>query len=235
MLVKTAGVKHLVILINKMDDPTVKWSEDRYNYCKENLTPYLKKVGFNPAKDIQFMPCSGLTGAGLLEPVGDLAKFYSGKPFIAHIDTLPSVTRNNDGPFMMPIVDKYADMGAVAMGKVESGKCCVGETLAIYPNKVMMMYDPDCRVSFSFDMNQHGLCTGCVVWSWTSFCQNFAEECSTCYCSCPATGAASGTSQINVNKTVQDHTTQPVARLVLTILAVSHLFMCRDKTLAHIM
>lgn len=141
MLVKTAGVKHLVILINKMDDPTVKWSEDRYNYCKENLTPYLKKVGFNPAKDIQFMPCSGLTGAGLLEPVGDLAKFYSGKPFIAHIDTLPSVTRNNDGPFMMPIVDKYADMGAVAMGKVESGKCCVGETLAIYPNKTEVKVD----------------------------------------------------------------------------------------------
>ena len=29
MLVKTAGVKHLVILINKMDDPTVKWSKER--------------------------------------------------------------------------------------------------------------------------------------------------------------------------------------------------------------
>ena len=136
MLVKTAGVKHLVILINKMDDPTVKWSEERYNYCKDNLTPYLKKVGFNPAKDIMFMPCSGLTGSGLLEPVGDLAKFYTGKPFIPHIDSLPSVTRNHDGPFMMPIVDKYADMGAVAMGKVESGKCCVGEVLTLYPNKV---------------------------------------------------------------------------------------------------
>ena len=60
MLVKTAGVKHLVILVNKMDDPTVKWSEERYNYCKENLTPYLKKVGFNPAKDIQGRSLVGL-------------------------------------------------------------------------------------------------------------------------------------------------------------------------------
>ena len=41
----------------------------RYEECKEKLTPYLKKVGFNPAKDIRFMPCSGLTGAGLLDPV----------------------------------------------------------------------------------------------------------------------------------------------------------------------
>jgi sulfate adenylyltransferase subunit 1 (EFTu-like GTPase family) len=30
MLVKTAGVKHLVILVNKMDDPTVNWDVKRY-------------------------------------------------------------------------------------------------------------------------------------------------------------------------------------------------------------
>ncbi len=29
MLAKTAGVKHLVILINKMDDPTVEWEQAR--------------------------------------------------------------------------------------------------------------------------------------------------------------------------------------------------------------
>ena len=29
MLAKTAGVKHLVVLVNKMDDPTVEWEEAR--------------------------------------------------------------------------------------------------------------------------------------------------------------------------------------------------------------
>ena len=29
MLAKTAGVKHLVVLDNKMDDPTVEWAESR--------------------------------------------------------------------------------------------------------------------------------------------------------------------------------------------------------------
>jgi len=29
MLVKTAGVKRLVVVINKMDDPTVQWDEGR--------------------------------------------------------------------------------------------------------------------------------------------------------------------------------------------------------------
>lgn len=39
----------------------------RYEECKEKLVPFLKKVGFNPKKDIHFMPCSGLTGANLKE------------------------------------------------------------------------------------------------------------------------------------------------------------------------
>lgn len=67
MLAKTAGVKHLVVLINKMDDPTVEWSEVRYNECKDKILPYLRKLGFNPAKDLSFMPVSGQTGQGLKE------------------------------------------------------------------------------------------------------------------------------------------------------------------------
>ena len=30
MLAKTAGIKHLVVLINKMDDSSVEWSKERY-------------------------------------------------------------------------------------------------------------------------------------------------------------------------------------------------------------
>lgn len=30
MLAKTAGVKYLVVLVNKMDDATVNWDELRY-------------------------------------------------------------------------------------------------------------------------------------------------------------------------------------------------------------
>lgn len=45
MLAKTAGVKHLVVLVNKMDDPTVNWNVERYNECKDKILPYLKKLG----------------------------------------------------------------------------------------------------------------------------------------------------------------------------------------------
>jgi len=61
LLVKTAGVKHLVVLINKMDDATVNWDKARFEECRDKLMPYLKKVGFNPKTDIVFIPCSGCT------------------------------------------------------------------------------------------------------------------------------------------------------------------------------
>lgn len=142
MLVKTAGVKHLVILINKMDDPTVKWDEKRYNYCKDQLTPYLKSVGFNPAKgQCVFMPCSGLTGSGMLQPVGNDAPWYSGLPFIPYIDSLDTLKRHVDGPFMMPIVDKYSEMGTVVIGKVESGSMKKGDILVVMPNRVEVKVD----------------------------------------------------------------------------------------------
>lgn len=32
MLVKTAGVKHLIVVVNKMDDPTVEWDESRFAF-----------------------------------------------------------------------------------------------------------------------------------------------------------------------------------------------------------
>jgi len=114
-------VKHLVVLINKMDDPTVEWSEERYNECKDKLLPFLRKLGFNPTKDLTFMPVSGLTGAGIKDSVPpNLCSWYSGPPFIPFIDSITTIERKVDGPFMLPIVDKYRDMGTVVMGKVNN-------------------------------------------------------------------------------------------------------------------
>lgn len=142
MLAKTAGVKHLVVLINKMDDPTVNWDEERYNECKEKLLPYLKKLGFNPQKDLTFMPCSGLTGAGLKEPVDSkVCPWYSGLPFIPLLDDMPPLVRFVDRPFIMPIVDKYKDMGTVVLGKVEAGEAKKGQTLLVLPNKTPVVVD----------------------------------------------------------------------------------------------
>ncbi|KAF4027049.1 hypothetical protein G4228_019218 [Cervus hanglu yarkandensis] len=134
MLAKTAGVKYLIVLINKMDDPTVNWSIERYEECKEKLVPFLKKVGFSPKKDIHFMPCSGLTGANIKEQ-SDLCPWYTGLPFIPYLDNMPNFNRSIDGPIRLPIVDKYKDMGTVVLGKLESGSIFKGQQLVMMPNK----------------------------------------------------------------------------------------------------
>ncbi|KAK6624360.1 Eukaryotic peptide chain release factor GTP-binding subunit ERF3A [Polyplax serrata] len=142
MLAKTAGVKHLVVLINKMDDPTVEWSEERYNECRDKILPYLRKLGFNPAKDLTFMPCSGLTGMGLKDRLDEsLCPWYRGEAFIPFIDNLPSLNRKADGPFIMPVVDKYKDMGTVVMGKVEAGEAKKGQSLLLMPNRTPVIVD----------------------------------------------------------------------------------------------
>ena len=45
MLAKTLGVRILVVAINKMDDPTVAFSQERFDECCEKLSPFLKTCG----------------------------------------------------------------------------------------------------------------------------------------------------------------------------------------------
>ncbi|XP_050422019.1 eukaryotic peptide chain release factor GTP-binding subunit ERF3A isoform X1 [Adelges cooleyi] len=142
MLAKTAGVKHMVVLINKMDDPTVLWSKARYEECRDKILPYLRKLGFNVAKDLTFMPVSGQTGLGLKDQVDEsICPWYRGPAFIPFIDGLPLLNRRSDGPFIMPVVEKYKDMGTVLMGKVESGEAKKSQSLLIMPNRTHVIVD----------------------------------------------------------------------------------------------
>ncbi|XP_065899361.1 eukaryotic peptide chain release factor GTP-binding subunit ERF3A-like [Dysidea avara] len=136
MLVKIAGVKHLVVLINKMDDPTVKWSEERYEECKTKLTPFLKTVGFNPKTDIYFIPVSGLSGTNLKDVVEtSVCPWYHGSAFIKYLDDYPPIVRDDGGPLRMPVVDKYKDMGTMVIGIIQAGAVTRGQQLVVMPNR----------------------------------------------------------------------------------------------------
>lgn len=141
MLVKTAGVKHLVILVNKMDDPSVAWDEERWKEIQERLTPYLRKCGFNPKTDITYIPCSGLTGAFIKDRPENVEQgsWYTGPCFIEYIDNmLPSISRDFDGPVRCIIHDKFSEMGTVVIGKMESGCVVKGQSLVIMPNRTVV-------------------------------------------------------------------------------------------------
>ena len=49
MLAKTLGLKSIIVVVNKMDDPTVEWAKERYDQIVSELSPFLRQVGYNPA------------------------------------------------------------------------------------------------------------------------------------------------------------------------------------------
>lgn len=69
ILAKTQGVNKLVVVVNKMDDPTVAWSEERYKECTTKLNVFLKGVGYNPKTDLFYMPIAAQTGQGIKDRV----------------------------------------------------------------------------------------------------------------------------------------------------------------------
>ncbi|KAI0701824.1 P-loop containing nucleoside triphosphate hydrolase protein [Cytidiella melzeri] len=137
MLVKTAGVNKVVVVINKMDDSTVEWQKSRYDEIKDKLTPFVRSAGFNPKTDVTFIPVSAYTGANLKDRVSkSVCSWYDGKSLLEHLDTTPMVERKLNAPLMIPVSEKYKDMGTIIVGKVESGLVRKGDTLLLMPNKV---------------------------------------------------------------------------------------------------
>ncbi|KAJ7781262.1 eukaryotic polypeptide chain release factor 3 [Mycena metata] len=136
MLVKTAGVSKIIIAINKMDDPTVNWEKARYEEIRDKLIPFVRSAGFNPKTDVTFIPVSAYTGVNLKERVTKaIAPWYSGTSFLEHVDHMPMVDRKINAPLMMPVAEKYKDMGTIVVGKVESGHMRKGDALILMPNK----------------------------------------------------------------------------------------------------
>lgn len=89
MLAKTQGVNKLVVVVNKMDDPTVEWSEERFKECTSKLTVFLKGVGYNPKTDLTFMPISAQTTVGIKNRVPkDLCPWYDGPSLLEYLDDM---------------------------------------------------------------------------------------------------------------------------------------------------
>eukprot|EP01071_Lankesteria_metandrocarpae_P008125 Lankesteria_metandrocarpae@DN4876_c1_g1_i3.p1 len=146
MLARTLGVNQIVVAVNKMDDPTCDWDETRYRDIEKKLTPFLKSCGFNPAKDIFFIPISGLTGQNIKNRVSDpespsyvpAASWYppTNLALLELLDTMHPPERSNTGHFRMPLLEGYRDQGVIAPGKIESGTANVNDTLIVMPGKV---------------------------------------------------------------------------------------------------
>ncbi|KAK8100700.1 uncharacterized protein PG998_007895 [Apiospora kogelbergensis] len=136
MLAKTQGVNKLIVAINKMDDPTVNWSHDRYKECTTKLAQFLKGTGYNLKTDVFFMPIAAQQTQGIKDRVPkDKCPWYDGPSLLEYLDNMTALERKLNAPFMMAVSGKYRDMGTMIEGKVEAGVIKKGMNLIMMPNK----------------------------------------------------------------------------------------------------
>ncbi|KAL9187639.1 hypothetical protein ACHAXT_006017 [Thalassiosira profunda] len=147
LLAKTLGVAYLVVVINKMDEPTVQWKKERFDECVGKLRPFLKGCGFKIKKEVKFMPISGLDGANVKDevdpkvcdwwqPCWKAGDNNTDKPtLMSLLDSLEMKGRDANAPVRIPVLDRYTDRGTIAMGKVESGTVRPGTKVTVMPTR----------------------------------------------------------------------------------------------------
>ncbi len=133
-LAKTLGVDQLVVAVNKMDDPSVDWSEQRFEEVKDGISRLLKMVGYDPSK-ISFVPTSGWTGDNLVEK-SDKMPWYKGPSLLEVLDTFELPPKPTGKPLRIPVQEVYTirGVGTTPVGKVETGVLKPGDDIIFMPS-----------------------------------------------------------------------------------------------------
>jgi elongation factor 1-alpha len=133
LLAYTLGVKQLIVVVNKMDDKSVNWGEARFNEIKNEVSNFIKKIGYNPEK-VAFVPISGWLGDNMLEKSTNLP-WYKGPTLLEALDAIQEPKRPSDKPLRIPLQDVYkiGGIGTVPVGRVETGILKPGQVVTFAP------------------------------------------------------------------------------------------------------
>ena len=134
LLAFTLGVKQMIVALNKMDSTSPPYSQARYDEISKEVTAYLKRVGYNPAK-IPFIPISGFEGDNMIERSTNL-NWYKGPTLLEALDQIEPPKRPSDKPLRLPLQDVYkiGGIGTVPVGRVETGVLKPGMTVQFAPS-----------------------------------------------------------------------------------------------------
>ena len=130
----TLGVRQVVVAVNKMDDQSVNWGQERYDEVKNEVTRMLRMVGFKVDK-VNFVPTSGWTGDNLVKR-SDKMPWYTGPTLIEALDLLEIPPKPTNKPLRVPIQDIYSitGIGTVPVGRVETGVLKAGMSVVFMPS-----------------------------------------------------------------------------------------------------
>ena len=159
MLAKTLGISRLLVAVNKMDDPTVEWRQERFTEICEKLKPFLKSCGYRTTSedDVVFIPISGLGGDNLRDaPTDPRASWVTANNHATLFHTLDSTKlppRNAEAPLRIPLLESFKEMGVMVTGKVEQGRVAIGTQCVIQPanleTEVQAIYIEDTEVNYA--------------------------------------------------------------------------------------
>jgi elongation factor 1-alpha len=136
LLAYTLGVKQMIVVVNKMDDKSVNWSEARFTEIQNEVKNFLKKIGYNPDK-IPFVPISGWLGDNMLERSSNMT-WWKGPTLLEALDNIEPPKRPVEKPLRVPLQDVYkiGGIGTVPVGRVETGVLKPGQVVTFAPSGI---------------------------------------------------------------------------------------------------
>ncbi|KAL1411034.1 hypothetical protein Q8F55_001981 [Vanrija albida] len=139
-LVRSLGVKEIIIGINKMD--MVDWSQDRYDDIVDALKPFLTSAGFASAKTV-FLPLAAMEGINVAERnLPAAGSWYKGPALVDALDKVEVPERPYSAPLRIPLSNVFKGQTAIAsgvavQGRLASGVVQVGDNVRAVPGDVV--------------------------------------------------------------------------------------------------
>ncbi|RAK97371.1 putative translation elongation factor EF-1 subunit [Aspergillus ibericus CBS 121593] len=135
LLVRSMGVQRIIIAVNKMD--SVQWAQDRFDEIEQQVSSFLTTAGFQ-AKNIAFVPCSGISGDNVTRRSEDPnVSWYKGRTLIEELEATEPYSHAVDKPLRMTIGDVFR--GSVQnplsiSGRMDAGSLQVGDQILTMPS-----------------------------------------------------------------------------------------------------
>ena len=134
-LLRVLGIGQIMVVVNKMD--AANYDEKRFNEIKEEALKLLKPIGYK-TDEMPFVPVSAYGGDNIVKKSENMP-WYTGKTLIETFDSwIVQPPKATDKPLRMPLQDCYTitGIGAVPVGRVETGTLKPGEKVVFEPSGV---------------------------------------------------------------------------------------------------
>lgn len=144
VLLRSLGVSRLIVVVNKMD--MVDYSQPRFVEVRDQLSSFLKTLGWRAGKDVNFVPAAGLSGINLVDkPPGQghpLSAWYTDGTVLDALEALPSASAQEISKSMkrstrLVVSDAFRSStlgGVIAItGRLVSGTVAIKDQLRLSP------------------------------------------------------------------------------------------------------